>query len=302
MLSKNHTKKTWSLLETCSFGIEDLKCALEDSVTRTMTNSLVIEFFARVLFSFTRGVTEHYDPDEPEVETFGCNDSLSSEGREWNCQPVDKPMNQEYSPPSDEDYDLMSVGNSRVRYRLIDASSPDEDEDEQQDENDEMAWRRFRPFVLRTVCQSMYTGALISLLSAVILGLLYITIAYVSYETTRNCQFHRKETIPVKIQWIRTLSDVICVAFLYVWFFVEMLFLFRPYQLRGVKRKLIIVAFVLFCVSAVYRVVLQVFGISHSKLSVTQKISLNIISLSSICWKVYLLKNYIQNLSKRATL
>ena len=211
-------------------------------------------------------------------------------------------MNQEYSPPSDEDYDLMSVGNSRVRYRLIDASSPDEDEDEQQDENDEMAWRRFRPFVLRTVCQSMYTGALISLLSAVILGLLYITIAYVSYETTRNCQFHRKETIPVKIQWIRTLSDVICVAFLYVWFFVEMLFLFRPYQLRGVKRKLIIVAFVLFCVSAVYRVVLQVFGISHSKLSVTQKISLNIISLSSICWKVYLLKNYIQNLSKRATL
>ena len=80
-------------------------------------------------------------------------------------------MNQEYSPPSDEDYDLMSVGNSRVRYRLIDASSPDEDEDEQQDENDEMAWRRFRPSVLRKVCQSMYTGALISLLSPVILGL-----------------------------------------------------------------------------------------------------------------------------------
>ena len=55
-----------------------------------MTNSLLIEVFARVLLSFTRGVTEHYDPDEPEVETFGCNDSLSSEGREWNCQPVDK--------------------------------------------------------------------------------------------------------------------------------------------------------------------------------------------------------------------
>ena len=90
-----------------------------------MTNSLVIEFFARVLFSFTRGVTEHYDPDEPEMETFGCNDSLSSEGREWNCQPVDKPIYQEYSPPSDDDYELMSVGNSRVRYRLIDASSPD---------------------------------------------------------------------------------------------------------------------------------------------------------------------------------
>ena len=255
-----------------------------------MTNSLVIEVFARVLFSFTRGVTEHYDPDEPEVETFGCNDSLSSEGREWNCQPVDKPIYQEYSPPSNEDNDLMSVGNSRVRYRVIDASSPEEDEDEQQDENDEMAWKRFRPSVLRTVCQSMYIGALISLLTAVILGLFYIMISYVSSEPMQYWQFHPKETTPVKIQWIRTLSDVICVAFLYMWFFVGMLFLFRPYQLKGVKRKLILVAFVFYCMDTVYRVVLQVFGISHSKLSVTQKISLNIISLSSICWKVYLLK------------
>ena len=89
---------------------------------------------------------------------------------------------------------------------------------------------------------------------------------------------------------MRTLSQVIGDAFFYVWFFVGMVFLFRPYQLKSVKRKLILVAFVLFCVSAVYRVVLQVFGISHSRLSVTQKISLNIISLSSICWKVYLLK------------
>ena len=99
-----------------------------------MNDSLLIEVFARVLFSFTRGVTEHYDPDEPEVEIFGYDDSLSSEGREWNCQPVDKPIYQEYSPPSDEDYNLLSVGNSRVRYRVIDASSPEEDEDEQQDE------------------------------------------------------------------------------------------------------------------------------------------------------------------------
>ena len=211
-------------------------------------------------------------------------------------------MNQEYSPPSDEDYDLMSVGNSRVRYRLIDASSPDEDEDDQQNEDDEMAWKRFRPSVLRTVCQSMYIGTSISLLSAVILGLFYVMIGYVSYETTRNCQFHPKETIPVKMQWIRTLSDVIGVAFLYMWFFVEMVFLFRPHQLKGLKRKLVLVAFVFFCADTVYRVVLQVFGISHSQLSVTQKIPLNIIFLSSICWKVYLLKNYFRDLSKRATL
>ena len=80
-----------------------------------------------------------------------------------------------------------------------------------------------------------------------------------------------------------------------------MLFLFRPYQLRGVKRKLIIVAFVLFCVDAVHRVVLQVFVISHSQLSVTQKIPINIMSLSSICWKVYLLTNHFRILLRRAT-
>ena len=200
-----------------------------------MNNSLLIEFFARFLFSFTRGVTEHYDPDEPEVEIFGYDDSLSSEGREWNCQPVDKPIYQEYSPPSDDDYDLLSVGNCRVRYRIINASSPEGSEDEQQNEDDEMAWKRLRPSVLRTVCQSMYIGALISLLTPAIIGLFYIMICYVSYETIRNCQLHQGETIPVKIQWIRTLSDVIGVAFLYMWFFVGMLFLFRPYQSKGVK-------------------------------------------------------------------
>ena len=267
-----------------------------------MTNSLLIEVFARVLFSFTQGVTENYDPDEAEVETFGYNDSLSIEGREWNCQPVDEPIYQEYSPPSDDDYDLLSVGNSRVRYQVINASSPDGSEDEQQNEDDEMAWKRFRPSVLRTVCQSMYIGALISLLTAVILGLFYIMISYVSSEPMRHWKFHPKETTPVKIQWIRTLSDVICVAFVYMWFFVGMLFLFRPYQLKGVKRKLILVAFVFYCMDTVYRVVIQVFGISHSQLSVIQKIPLYVIFLISICCQVYLLTNHFRNLSNRATL
>ena len=148
----------------------------------------------------------------------------------------------------------------------------------------------------------MYIGALISLLTPAIISLFYVTMAYVSYETTHYCQFHPAETILVKIQWIRTLSDVTGVAFLYMWFFAGMLFLFRSYQLKGVKRKLILVAFVLFSVDTVYRVVLQVFGISNSQLSVFQKIPLNIISLSSICWQVYLLKNHFWKLSSRATL
>ena len=104
------------------------------------------------------------------------------------------------------------------------------------------------------------------------------------------------------MQWIRILSYQTCVAFLYMWFFVGMLSLFRPYQLKGVKRKLILVAFVFFCVDAVYSVVLQVFGISHSKLSVIQKIPLYVIFLISICCQVYLLTNHFRNLSSRAIL
>ena len=115
-----------------------------------MNNSLLIEVFARILFSFTHGVTEHYDPDEPEAETFGYNDSLSGEGREWNCYPVDKPICQEYSPPSDDYYDLLSVGNSRVRYRVIGASSPDEDGDD----DDETA-----NFTRRRQSWSKYSGS-----------------------------------------------------------------------------------------------------------------------------------------------
>ena len=165
-----------------------------------------------------------------------------------------------------------------------------------------MAWKRFRPSVLRTVCQSMCIGILISLLSAVILSLFYIMISYISSEPMRNWQFHPKETIPVRIQWIRTWSDVIGVAFLYMWLFVEMVFLFRMHQLKGLKRKLVLVAFVFFCVDTVYRVVLQVFGISHSQLSVIQKIPLKVLFIISICCQVYPLTNHFRNLSSRASL
>ena len=265
-----------------------------------MNNSFLVEVLGHILLSFTRGVTEHYDTDEPEVEVFGYDVSLSSAGREWNCQPVEKPIYQEYSPPSDNDYSFLSVGNSRVRYRIINASSPEESEDEQEDEDDEMAWKRFRPSVLRTVCQSMYIGALISLLTAVILGLFYIMISYFSSEAMRHWKFHPKERISVKIQWIRTLLYIIRVTSYYMWFFVGMLFIFRPYQLKGVKRKLFLAAFFLFCVDAVYRVVLGALGIFHT--SMIQRIPLNVLFLMSICWQVHLLTNHFRNLSSRTSL
>ena len=52
-----------------------------------MTSNTLIEVFGHILFSFTgfrRGVTEHYNPQEPEyrAESFGYS-PLQSTGREW---------------------------------------------------------------------------------------------------------------------------------------------------------------------------------------------------------------------------
>ena len=144
----------------------------------------------------------------------------------------------------------------------------------------------------------MCTGALIPLLTATVIGVLYI-ITYVCYQTIYNCQFHDTETIPEKAQWIRTLSDVTGCVFLHLWFYGGVLLLFRPYQVMGLNGKLFLVAFLLFSLDATYRVALQLLGISRSKLSVLLKIPLNGLFLLSICWKNYLSTNAFRTLTKR---
>ena len=269
-----------------------------------MSSSTLLEVFGHIVFSFTRGVAENYNPEEPEymAEPFSY-DPLQSTGLEWNYEPAGELIYQEYSDRELTTLDYLAA--SHLDVRVINACSPEENEEiqeNQQHEDRAMAWKRLRPSALRTVCKSMYIGALISLLTAAMLGSLYMLISYVCYQTILNCQFHPKESIPMKIQWMRTLSDVMSCAFLYMWSFAGMLFLFRPYQLMGVKRKLILVAFLLFCLDALYRVLLQVFGISHSKLSVLQKIPLNVLFVLSVCWQVYLLTNHFQELSRRVNL
>ena len=130
-----------------------------------------------------------------------------------------------------------------------------------------MAWRRLRPSSLRTVCKSMHIGALISLLSAAIIGSGYLLTAYLSYKTKLACQVSK--TIPLKVQWLRTICGIISRAFIYMWYLAGILFLFRPYQLMGVKRKLLLVCFLCYFLDVLYRVVLQVRGISHSKFHLT---------------------------------
>ena len=168
-----------------------------------MSSSTLIEVFGHIVFSFTRGVTEHYNPEEPEftAELFGY-DPLESTGREWYYHPVDEFIFQEYSDRRDTAFSYLP--SSSLNVRCIDACTPEENEETlggQQDEDRAMAWKRLRPSTLSTVWKALCTGALISLLTAAIIGVLYIMITYVCYQTIYNCQFHDTETIPEKVQY-----------------------------------------------------------------------------------------------------
>ncbi|XP_078347802.1 uncharacterized protein LOC144632913 [Oculina patagonica] len=261
-----------------------------------MSSNPLIEVFGHIVFSFTRGVTEHYNPEEPEftAESFGY-DPLQGIGREWYYLPVDELIYQEYSDREATSWDYLA--SSRLDIRVIDACSPEENEETQedkQDEDKEMAWKRLRPSALRTVCKSMYIGALISLLTATIIGSVYMLISYLCLETVASCEFYAKESIPVQVQWMRSISDVIFAAFLNLPFFICVLFVFRPYQLMGLKRKLFLVYCFEYCFRALYLMALQALGISQSKPSTLQKIPFHFTSVISACWKVHLLTNHFR--------
>ena len=266
-----------------------------------MSCRTLLEMLSDIVFSFTRGVAEHYNPDEPEFtpELFGYN-ALESTGREWNFFPVDEMIYQEYSDRQDTPLDYQAASGFRVR--INNASVPNENEGMQESQplveaDTAMAWKRLRPSALATVCKSLYIGASISILAATTIGVLYSLITYVSYHTLFNCEYRLGESIPVKIQWIRTSSTLIAIIFLYMWFLMNMLFLFRPYQLSGVKRKCASVAFFLFCLDALYRLAFQIFQISHSKLSKLQTLPCNAIFLISGICQVYFIVNHLRALS-----
>ena len=234
-----------------------------------MSGSTLIEVFGDIVFTFTRSVTEHYNPQEPEftAECFGY-DPLQSTGREWYCHPVDELIYQEYS-----DRELTGVNyllaTSSLEVRVIDACKPEENEeteDIQQDENKEMAWKKLRPSALRTVFKSMYIGALISLLTAPVIGTIYLLLSYLSYKTVMNCEY-QSDKMAVFVQWTRTMADIISTAFYYICLILTLFLLFRPYQLKGVKRKLILVSFVIYCLDSLYRGVLQACGKPFFKLT-----------------------------------
>ena len=264
-----------------------------------MSSSTLIEVFGHIVFSFTRGVTEHYNPEEPEftAESFGY-DPFQSTGREWYYLPVDELIYQEYS---DKEITSLNypVANS-LNVRVIDACSPEENEETQEQEQDRaMAWRRLRPSLPRIICKSMYIGALISLLTATVIGTIYLLISYLCCKTKLHCELHSRKSIPLQVQWMRTISNIIFEFFKYIWFFASMLSLFRPHQLMGVKRKLILISCSIYFLDVLYRVALQALGVSHSNLTSLEKLPLNVLLFISVCCQVYFLTKHLCIRSKR---
>lgn len=215
-----------------------------------MNMGILTEVVGQILFSFTRGVTEHYNPEEREFteESFGYS-PLQSTGREWYCRPVDELIYQEYSERESTTWDYLASRNLDVK--VINACSTEEITQEDHNKDRTMAWNLLRPSVLCTVGKSFSTAALISLLAATFIGTLYTLICYACFNmlSNVNCgsQSNRLQT-----QWV--FSGTLFCSFNYIWPLSVLLFLFRPFQLKGVKGKLFLVSFLSYCLDALYRV------------------------------------------------
>ena len=266
-----------------------------------MSGSTLLEVFGDVVFSFTRSVTEHYNPEEPEytAESFGY-DPLQSTGREWYYLPIDELIYQEYS---DKDFtSLAYLASSSLDIQVIDARSPEESVEEgnrgnRQEEVKEMAWKRLRPPVLQTVVKSMYIGGIISLLAASIVGTIYSLLSYLNLKTVWNCEFQKVELISARMQWMKTIADIISSIFYYAYPVVNLLFLFRPHQLKGIKTKLILVSFVMYILFALFRAVPQAFGKPIFKLPALYRALSNVPSyiflIITVCVQFYFVARHL---------
>ena len=101
-----------------------------------MSTNTLIEVFGHILFSFTRGVTEHFNPQEPEytANSFGYH-PLQSKGREWYYHPVDELIYQEYSDREATSLDYLASNHPDIR--VINACSTEENEETQEDQQQE---------------------------------------------------------------------------------------------------------------------------------------------------------------------
>lgn len=251
------------------------------------------EACSKIIFNLTRSVAEHYDFDEAEQpsDLFGYN-PLDDKGTEWYCQPVDEVIYQEYSNREAKTADYLASSN--IDARFINACSTEDNEPTQQPPEDKaMAWKRLRPSICRTAWNSFLFGFFMSVLSAVVVGIVSILFYYLGYQTQLSCEVQPKKTIPNKLQWMITISEIPFAFMLYCWFFLDILFFFRPFQIRGQKLKIFVLCLPFFCLDTGYRIAVQALGISHSKLTTTQRVPVNVLFLSCVCLQAFNISKHL---------
>lgn len=256
-----------------------------------MIGHAVVEFIGHIIFSFTRSVAEHSDFDEAErdLELFGYN-PLEDTGKEWYCQPIDELIYQEYSNRDVTTLDYLP--SPKIQARLLNACSTEETEETEDVGNDRaMAWKQFRPSFVRTVCKSAYVGFLVSVLSAVIVGMISILVYYLSFQTQLNCLVHPEKSIPNKLRWIRTVSEAFFAFFFYCWLFVNSLFYFRPFQISGLKLTLFLTVLAFYIFDVCYRL-LQALVFSHFNLTKLQVLPGNVLFFLCLCVQVCIITKH----------
>ena len=262
-----------------------------------MSSVPLIEAFGRIVYGFTRGLTEHCNPEEPEytAEILGYH-PLESTGREWYYKPVKELIYQQYgenraSPPS-----------FNLDIRIINASSTLEHDELLQNDDTEtsgtMAWKTFRPSIRHTISDSMFIGSLISLLATISIGTIYIALAFLIYKTVMNCQF-QQEKMTLLQQWMRTTADIVSTALVYFSPVLNLLFLFRSFQLKGLKQKLLQTCLIIYCLDSLYRVTLQLMGKPFFTLSALYNVPVYTLWLCSSMLQFYLVASNFLNRPKR---
>ena len=261
-----------------------------------MSGNALVEVCGRIMFGLTRSVAEHINPNEAELdsESFGFS-RLESTGLEWNCHPVDELIYQEYG-----DREVTSAGFvafNNIQPRLVNACLPEDSvETSEAIEEGAMAWKKYRPSLKRTVWRSLYFGFLISVLSAATIGIISILVYYLKYQTILVCLARPKQSaVPIKIQWSQTISDVTTLVFSHVWFFFNILFFFRPYQIKGLKRILVLISFVFYVLNWIYRLALQGFGIYYSIWTPVLKTPENFLFILGICVQSWIIARHFSS-------
>ena len=240
-----------------------------------MYGNTFVEFVAHMVYSFTRSVAEHYDFDEEESAHLVEYDPLNDTGLEWYSQPIDgEIIYQEYRNKDATTLDYLS--SSSLNARVLNACSTDIDEQMHSTalEDRGMAWKRLRPTLARSLWKSFYFGFLISIASAIVVGIVSILIFYLSYQTLLKCESYSIKSIPEKLQWMRTISEVVICSLYFYWFFLDTLFYFRPFQISGIKLKLCLLCLAFYTVDAICRISFQALGITRTKLTPKEKLPL----------------------------